>query len=87
MAESRVPWTVPHDGEADPNRSLIRMNDGPRGDALADHRHRSTFAPHYEWKRPAADFAGDNDNLPLAGLFLGQAPVNAAFQNAAYALK
>jgi hypothetical protein len=58
-----------------PRARLVGMNDRSAGDVLPDQRDRGTLARHDERKCATHDFAGDNDDLTLAGLFLGSAAV------------
>jgi hypothetical protein len=44
---------------------------------LSHKRNRSTLARHDEWHGAAQYLAGHNDDLALAGLFLGGAAINA----------
>ena len=49
---------------------FVGMNDRPAGDVLPDQRDRGALARHDERQCAAHDFADDDDDLALAGLFL-----------------
>ncbi len=53
------------------------MNDRARRDVLTNQRHRIALARHDERQGAAHDFARNNHDLALAGLFLGKTTVNA----------
>ncbi len=63
--------------QAIPTPRLIGVDGRTERDALADCRDGVSFLPVHERKRAPIVFAHDNHDLPLAGLFFGQAAVNA----------
>jgi hypothetical protein len=59
-----------------PGRALIGMNDSTFGDAIADPCHGVSLGRKYLRKSVTAPLAHRHDDLALAGLVLGEPPVN-----------
>ena len=59
-----------------PGRALIGMNSGALGDAMVDRRHGVGFGGKHLRQGPAATLAHRHDNLALAGLVLGEPPID-----------
>ena len=60
-----------------PAARLIGMDRRAHRDMLADHRDCVAFLADDKGKREAAALAGNDEDLPLAGLFLGEAAIDA----------
>jgi len=60
-----------------PATRFVSADRSAGSDTLPDQRNRRALAGYDERQRPAHDLAGDDDNLPLAGLFLDEPAINA----------